>query len=743
VIPIKQKKRWLKFLLIALVILIIVAGAWTGYTILQARTPVRIGVLLPLTGGVDLKEPLEWAKDTVNQQGGIDGRPVELVYMDTGTGNTTQMAEELLLDDSIQIVIGPRNSDDVYTLAPEFIKKKKLLISPMATAGSITLAFGNQGYFWRTTQSDAAQVHVIMTLINKKGAHRVALLAENTTYGETFYDWSGFFAIENGLDLVSIQQFDPASSMLDADVADALNSDPDYIIAACDNPSDAATIKRAIDRSGKPAKLFLTDGAASPALISSLGSAAEGIEGTSPTADPSTNFSAEYEEKFGHAPTDFAAPTYDALLLAAYTSARQEANPSESLAASIRNVVSGNGTSPGWDAQAVHGNILAIEKGQTPKISGASGPLIFDKEVGVDPLTTYYSHWVIRDGDFQTIEVFSANASANGVSIARSRPKIPPPNPPSNSGVSPVPGVGKNDSRLANASANGVSVARDQSPSPPSNNGMSPLSEVGEKVPLLTKKDFEAVIVAPTNGWINYRHQADGLTLYTLLRDNGVPDDHIILMLYDDIPTLPENPLQGNVHHVPQGPNIRFGANVDYSGSQVTAATLKNVLTGTETDSTPVVLDSNASTDVFIYIVGHGDPGTIDFWNDNLFTTDDFTSVTDTMSREKKYRQLVFLDDTCFGKSIATNATAPDIIYLTGAASTEPSFAATYDIDIKQWISDEFTLEAVNLIQENPNITFQELYTEAYTNVTGSHVQIITTGNVSTLDEPVLEFLKP
>jgi ABC-type branched-subunit amino acid transport system substrate-binding protein len=744
VIPIEQKKRWLKFFLIALVILIIAVGAWAGSTITHAHTPVLIGVLLPVTGNVDIKEPLEWAKDTVNQQGGIGGRQIELVYMDTGTGNTTQMAEELLANDSIQIVIGPRTSDEVYALAPEFIKKKKLLISPSATAGSITLAFGNQGYFWRTTQSDAAQVHVIMNIITKKGAHRVALLAARTTYGETFYDWSGFFAIEDGLDLVSIQQFDPASSMLNADVANALKSDPDYIIAACDNPSDAATIKRAIDRSGKPAKLFLTDGATSPALISSLGSAAEGIEGTSPTADPSTGFSDSYEVKTGHAPNDFAATTYDALLLAAYTSARQDAVPSESLAASIRNVVSGNGTSPGWDAQAVHGNLVAIESRQTPRISGASGPLIFDKEVGVDPLTTYYSHWLIKDGDFQTIGVFSANASANGVSIARSRPTIPPPTPPSNSGISSVPqSAGKTDLLLANVSPNGESVARNQSPSPPSNSGMSPVIPVmGKNIPLLAKTDFEAVIIAPTNGWNNYRHQADGLTLYTLLRDNGVPDDHIILMLYDDIPTLKENPIQGNVHHVPEGPNIRFGANVSYSGSQVTAATLKNVLTGTKTDSTPVVLDSNASTDVFIYIVGHGDPGTIDFWNNNLFTTDDFTSVTDTMSREQKYRQLVFLDDTCFGRSIATNAAAPGIIYLTGASSTEPSFAATYDIDIKQWISDEFTSETVNLIEENPNITFRELYTEAYTNVTGSHVQIIATGNVSTLNEPVLEFLK-
>ena len=41
---------------------ILAVGAWAGYMIIHAHTPVRIGVLLPLTGDVELKEPLEWAK---------------------------------------------------------------------------------------------------------------------------------------------------------------------------------------------------------------------------------------------------------------------------------------------------------------------------------------------------------------------------------------------------------------------------------------------------------------------------------------------------------------------------------------------------------------------------------------------------------------------------------------------------------------------------------------------------------
>lgn len=693
-IPIEQKK----LCLIALVILIIAAGAWAGYTIIHARAPVRIGVLLPITGGSDFKEPLEWAKENINRQGGIGGRPVELVYRDTGTGNTTQMAEGLLADDSVRIVIGPKTSDEVYLLAPEFIKKKKLLISPLATSAGISMAFGNDGYFWRTTQGDVAQVKVIINLLNEKGVHRVSLLAENTTYGETFYNWGGFFATEYGLNLVSIQQFEPGSNTLDADVAKALQSNPEYIVAAC-SPSDAATIKRAIDRSGKAVKLLLTDGAVSPVLISSLGSAADGIEGTSSTADPSTGFSVAYKEKFGHAPTDYAAPVYDALLLAAYTMARQDVTPSESPADSIRNVVYGNGTSKGWDAQEVHEALLAIRLGKTPAISGASGPLDYDTVFGVDPLVTYYSHWIVEGGDFRTIGILgSTKTGANIESVVRSRA---------------------------------------------SNRYLSFVSPVtGQNISLPAKKDFEAVIVGSSQGWQNYRHEADALSMYTLLRLNGVPDDHIILMLYDDIPTTPENPLTGNVHVIPRGQNIRSGALLDYSGSQVTSDTLKNVLTGTKTNSTPLVLESNASTDVFLYIASHGNPGRINFaWNES-FTTDDFTSVTDTMSRKQNYRQLVFMVDTCFGQSIATNATAPGIIYFTGASSSEPSFAAVYDINIKQWISDEFTSEAMGLIRENPDITFRELYIGTYKRVTGSHVQMIMTENVSTLDESVLEYLK-
>jgi ABC-type branched-subunit amino acid transport system substrate-binding protein len=696
VISIDKKRAFLIFFAIILVIL----AAWAVYGMIHANTPVRIGVLLPLGEDLNLKEPLEWAREKINDQGGIGGRPVEFVYKDTESGDINRLAEELLADDSIRVVIGPCWSNEVFLVAPAFISREKLLISPLATSGDIFRAFGKKGYFWRTMQGDVAQVKAIMTLLKQKGAKRAALLTADTTYGKTFYEWTGFFANEYGIDLVFIRQFEQGSDAIDKDVLDALQADPDTIIAICE-PSDAAKIKQAIDRSGKPVELFLADAAVSQELVRTLGDAAEGIEGTSPTADPSSGFAAAYRERFGHPPADYAAPVYDAVLLAAYASARQDASLFESPADSMKHVVYGSGTKLGWDATASKEAIRAILAGESPDITGASGPLDYDREYGVDPVAAYYSHWILEGGLFRTVEVLSsAKSGTDGGSLARSH----------------------------------------------ASEGLMELTETEKDgyVPPVDRNDFMAVIVGPSAGWTNYRHQADALGVYTMLRENGVPDEKIILMLYDDVPYARENPIKGDVHNIPAGENLRYGAVVDYSGNEVTPAALESVLMGKPSETAPVVLDSDSGTDLFVYIASHGEPGGISFFTDgDTFSAEDFTRIADTMYREGRYRQIVFFVDTCFGESIGVNATSPGLLYFTGAAAGEPSFGAVYDIGIRQWLSDEFTSTVMNAIRADPEITFRELYVAAYEKVTGSHVRLLNEENFGNIDIPVTGYLSP
>ena len=68
-----------------------------------------------------------------------------------------------------------------------------------------------------------------------------------------------------------------------------------------------------------------------------------------------------------------------------------------------------------------------------------------------------------------------------------------------------------------------------------------------------------AVLVAGSNGWYNYRHQADICHAYQVLHEHGVPDRNIIVMMFDDIAHNEENPTPGVVINRPNGTDVYKG----------------------------------------------------------------------------------------------------------------------------------------------------------------------------------------
>lgn len=49
------------------------------------------------------------------------------------------------------------------------------------------------------------------------------------------------------------------------------------------------------------------------------------------------------------------------------------------------------------------------------------------------------------------------------------------------------------------------------------------------------RADNWALLVAGSNGWFNYRHQADVCHAYQVLHNHGIPDSNIVVMMFDDI----------------------------------------------------------------------------------------------------------------------------------------------------------------------------------------------------------------
>jgi legumain len=68
-----------------------------------------------------------------------------------------------------------------------------------------------------------------------------------------------------------------------------------------------------------------------------------------------------------------------------------------------------------------------------------------------------------------------------------------------------------------------------------------------------------ALLVAGSNGYDNYRHQADICHAYQILKKGGLKDENIIVFMYDDIANNPENPRPGVLINHPNGPNVYHG----------------------------------------------------------------------------------------------------------------------------------------------------------------------------------------
>ncbi|KAF5774916.1 putative legumain protein [Helianthus annuus] len=121
-----------------------------------------------------------------------------------------------------------------------------------------------------------------------------------------------------------------------------------------------------------------------------------------------------------------------------------------------------------------------------------------------------------------------------------------------------------------------------------------------------------AVLVAGSNYYFNYRHQADVCHAYQILKRGGLKDENIIVFMYDDIANNTWNPRPGVIINSPNGLDVYAGVPKDYTGKDVTAANFYAVLLGNAsslTGGSGKVVASSPFDTIFVYYADHGGPG--------------------------------------------------------------------------------------------------------------------------------------
>jgi ABC-type branched-subunit amino acid transport system substrate-binding protein len=653
----------------------------------SAKGTLKIAVLLHLSGAEnrDWRPALDWAVQNVNAAGGVAGKRIELLYRDVADNKLDAETLALAKERDVVGIIGPQTSPEVFRVARTIIDSQKVFVTPSASSADVYRAFRNSPFFWRTVESDIAQTRILTDLASQHGDRKVALLTSTDQYGTTFFDWFGYYADELGLQPTGEERWDQSQGACDAHVDAALRGHPQTLIAVPSSAGTTECIVRRWRQVGAGTRLLFSDAAENPTVVASLGAVANGMEGVAPTAPPANGFDAAFRTRFGHAPTSYAANAYDAVLLLAYGLQASAGKGGLPLAEAMQRVVQPRGALAPWNAAGVAAALTSMRAGGHPDVTGAAGPLEFDDRSSTEPVASTYRHWVVRDGQFATVATVPAT------------------------------------SRAATATPSEPSASRERAH-----------DNVGGTETRAPRRGLWALLVAGSSGWENYRHQADVLAQYQLLRKNGVPDNHIVLVAAGDLSGAPQNPTKGVIRYEVGGPNLANNVAVDYRLSDLTARDLLDILAGRASNRLPQVINSGPDDDVYVFFAGHGNNqgfylgsnGDIadSSTGNEIVTPDELAATAQDLSARGRYRHLLIAVEACEGGTLGTKLDAPGAALLAGADPSEDSQSIGYDAQLGTWLADEFASSLYRVASQDPSYSLAKTFTTTYLDVAGSHV---------------------
>ena len=621
------------------------------------------------------------------------GIRLKFEYYDEANADMQELARSLAFNDEVYAVIGGLYSSNAAILAAELTLVGKTFFT-LATTEQLVRAYASTGYLWAMTETDITQCEVLLSKVINYGGKSVALLAkDNDNYGQTFMDWFAFQARELGLKNMGSYAYTPDNI---ADVScQAMQSGAKYLICIPSEieemgPMLEAHKTQSLNGQSVPRMLF-SDTAYGADVLKIHGDAAEGIEGVAFGADPESGFDVSYRTFFNATPTLGESQLHDAAMLIGYAAWHQQFNPELSLQKSLRAVVSGEDLNMGsWTGEDMGLVVDALAAGKSPYVRGASGHLRFDAKVFTNVLTTTYYNFKVYNGQYIILDY---NTSDGG---------------------------NRTDATLA-----GWNWKASQ---------MQDFNNSGEfDYPVHTGN--WALLVASSKGWANYRHQADVLAIYQQLKQAGYTDDRIILIAEDDIADNVSNPNKGVVQVTIGGNNVYEQVEIDYRMSELQAKDILAILSGEKSERLPVVIESTANDNVFVFWSGHGVPGAL-CWNDDAYGImgDQLDETFRRMREKRSYRKLLMMVEACFSGGVMERCrNIPGMLFVTAANGDETSKADVFNGEMKVWMSNRFTSTFIEQITENKNIALRDLYYRLFINTVGSHVMVYNAENYGNL----------
>lgn len=686
---------------------------------------------------------------------------LKLEWYDELSEDMTALSTRLSGREDIAAIIGPFDNSHVADFAPACQKAEKPLIVPTATSEEVLRRYAAKSpsgiarsapFLWPLTETDVGFVETLMSSYATMcqyypdKSRNVVLFSPAGLYGQTFNYWAPFFAMQYDIDLTlnaTYASTSEVSAHAEGVTYDTISGAALCVVETSDDFYQVIKARReTIFRlygmffpsqvMDDPAneemwqafsdvfKTYVAFPALSREGLKALGPdklrTMEGYEGFTPYADPTTGFELSYETKFGDKPTFAECKFYDALMLAGFVSdylVHEGVYDNDNKAfndavITVTSVSEGKTLSgPAWNPTVMEIYLKAMEEGTLLHFIGASGDIRFDSETFTVASPTTYVSWQIEGGEIVHRSFFGEGGSRRIENSTAAWDYL-------------------YDSKRAGEdfdyqAAGGVSV----------------------QYPALTGQ--YALLVQGSTGFDNYRHLSDVLSVYQLLRKGGFDDDHIIVVADKALAHSQKNPEPGVIRAKVGGKDLLSGSDglppalIDYDNASVNAADIASILLGQSSASVPVVIPQDPGNDVLLYWSGHGRSSKYSGVDEFAWCTrpegEGFSAdmLRGTVSAAA-FRKVLIIAEPCYAEAVVKGIEGiPGVLAITGAAGDEQSWADNWSSTAAVWLSDRFTQNVVGSLQDNPLISYRELFLKCASMTLGSHARIVNAAHFGNL----------
>jgi branched-chain amino acid transport system substrate-binding protein len=231
----------------------------------QSGEPIKIGFGMALTGplAANGKQALLGAKiweETVNKNGGLNGRPVKLVYYDDQSNPSTipGIYTKLLDVDKVDLVTGPYATAMIAPAMPVVMQKGKVFIGLFGLA--VNSEFNYNKYFAMipsgpdTKPSFTTGFFEIAAAQNPK-PKTVALVAADQEFSKNACEGARTNAKKHGFDVVYDKTYPPTTTDFTPIIRAIQASNPD-IVTICSYPLDSVGMVKAVNEVGFKPKMI-------------------------------------------------------------------------------------------------------------------------------------------------------------------------------------------------------------------------------------------------------------------------------------------------------------------------------------------------------------------------------------------------------------------------------------------------------------------------------------------------------